>query len=453
MKYSLYFLLILFSCDQVTDVPDPQLTYIWSGAPTTSSIVIKFKTPGEQEARVFIHGSENLKDTLASSDWIETTKNSYFTGGVVFDSLQADKTYYYSLETKGVFSDLKGKFKTLPDGPASFTIAFASCARTGSSSSVFEMINRMDPLFYMNIGDLHYENINQDCSYKFAEAYFDVLSSRTQSKLYRSRPFVYIWDDHDFGPNNSASDAECRNDALESYRMFTPHYPLPLKGKNAPISQSFIVGRVKFVLTDLRSHKERPEYKGCERVKEGSNFGSKDHLRWFKEELLSARDSGQLVAWVNTIPWVKDVNSFDYKCNETDTWAGFPEERREIANFIKENNIQLFILSGDAHMLAIDDGSNSDFATGGGAPIPVFHAAPLDNVGIVKGGPYSHGYSRKRGQFGIVEVQDDGGREICISFKGMTAEGRIATNQNGRLLSYNFCHKINFLTKRRKALK
>ena len=39
-------------------------------------------------------------------------------------------------------------------------------------------------------------------------------------------------------------------------------------------------------------------------------------------------------------------------------------------------------MSGDAHMLAVDDGSH----TPGG--FPVMHASPLDKKGSIKGGPY-----------------------------------------------------------------
>jgi hypothetical protein len=38
------------------------------------------------------------------------------------------------------------------------------------------------------------------------------------------------------------------------------------------------------------------------------------------------------------------------------------------------------------------------------------HAAPLDRKTSVKGGPYSHGVSQRRGQFGLVDVIDDGAR-------------------------------------------
>ena len=72
------------------------------------------------------------------------------------------------------------------------------------------------------------------------------------------------------------------------------------------------------------------------------------------------------------------------------------------------------------HALAADDGSNSDFATGGGAPIPVMAAAPLDREASIKGGPYSQGvYKPRKGEgcFGLVEVADSGAA-ISARFSG-----------------------------------
>ena len=70
------------------------------------------------------------------------------------------------------------------------------------------------------------------------------------------------------------------------------------------------------------------------------------------------------------------------------------------------------MISGDAHMVAIDDGSHSGYAHGGRDGFPVFHAAALESSGSVKGGPYSHGNRAGgpgngiagRGQFGPFEV-------------------------------------------------
>ena len=138
---------------------------------------------------------------------------------------------------------------------------------------------------------------------------------------------------------------------------------------------------------------------------------------WLKAELLAAKGRYPLIVWVNPDPWI------DAAGPGKDTWGGYDTERREIADFIAENGIDgLLMLSGDAHMLAIDDGTNSDYSTSGSAAFPVFHAAPLDKHGHVKGGPYSEGTYPGSGQFGLVTVNDTGGAEIEVILSGRNWE-------------------------------
>jgi phosphodiesterase/alkaline phosphatase D-like protein len=53
-------------------------------------------------------------------------------------NLQPDTQYYYALEVEGRLDRRKrGELRTFPPpGPASFTVAFASCGRTGSTRDV-----------------------------------------------------------------------------------------------------------------------------------------------------------------------------------------------------------------------------------------------------------------------------------------------------------------------------
>jgi hypothetical protein len=89
------------------------------------------------------------------------------------------------------------------------------------------------------------------------------------------------------------------------------------------------------------------------------------------------------------------------------------------------------MLCGDMHALAYDDGSHSDYATGGGAPLPVLQAAALTQGGSIKGGPYSGAPIPGSAQYGILEVYDTGGPSVACRFLGMRAG-------EGMKLSYIF---------------
>jgi hypothetical protein len=68
----------------------------------------------------------------------------------------------------------------------------------------------------------------------------------------------------------------------------------------------------------------------------------------------------------------------------------------------------LLMVSGDAHMLAYDDGSHTDYSREGGTGFPLLHAAALDRKPSVKGGPYSGPVLPGAGQFGLVHVTPRG---------------------------------------------
>lgn len=374
--------------------------------------------------------------------------------------LRPDTQYYYAIEPEaGPALDVqKGSFRTFPQKPRSFQFAYGSCARTASTSGIFDTIRELRPLFFMNVGDFHYLDITNREIDRFRAAYDWVLSSPQQSDLYRSTAFVYMWDDHDFGGNNSNRRASSHQAARAAYDEYVPHYPLIAGGGDQPIYQTFTVGRAKFILTDLRSERDAVTNRdGASKSMMGAQ-----QKAWFKQELLSARGQYPLIFWVSTVPWMGEKGSNYYRIETNvfgyihhslltnaptgrtnrnrgaaaadpgeDHWSAFSTERREIADFIKANNIQgLAVLHGDSHMLAADDGSHSDYATGGGAALPVMCAAPLDQSPSIKGGPYSQGVyrmSRGEGGFGWVTVTDFGSHmDVVFSGRNQRNEEKIS---------------------------
>ena len=421
----------------------------WSGGITETSVLVKARLARDGlPARLVWSTTPNLAHPTFSP-MVRSESNHYDVVSFPLNGLAPDTQYYYALEVDGRLERVRrGAFRTFPAGPASFSFAYASCARSGSTSAIFDTIRANRPLFFMNIGDFHYEDIATNDLGRFRAAYDLNLASPEQGDLYRSMPFVYVWDDHDFGGNNANRRARSHDVARQAYDEYVPHYPLATDPDHFPISQSFAVGRVKFILTDLRSDRD-PITNRDDATK--SMMGPRQK-EWFKKELLAANGVYPLICWVSPVPWIGTKGSNYYRINtnvfgylhhtrltnapgtntsrsrrppgaEEDHWSAYTTERRELADFIKANQIRgLCILHGDSHMLAADDGTFSDYATGGGAPLPVMCAAPLDREPSIKGGPYSQGVYRvndRRGEggFGFVTVTDHGDT-IDLRFSG-----------------------------------
>jgi phosphodiesterase/alkaline phosphatase D-like protein len=231
-----------------------------------------------------------------------------------------------------------------------------------------------------------------------------------------------MWDDHDYGPNDADRNSPSRPAALASYRSFVPHYPLPFaEVSGGPMAQAFTVGRVRFLVADLRSQrdsKDQPD--GPDK----SMLGSPQRA-WLEDEFRAANGKYPVIVWVSSVPWI------DRSDNPGDDWGAYATEREEIADFIVAEGIEgVVMLAGDAHMIAADDGTNSNFASIGDGGFPVLQAAPVDQHVSEKGGPYSEGVVLNQGQFGLVTVTDSG-TGIKLKFEGLTADGE-------QVLSYDW---------------
>jgi len=142
-----------------------------------------------------------------------------------------------------------------------------------------------------------------------------------------------------------------------------------------------------------------------------------EQLEWFLAELETSLDRYPVVVWINSVPWIAAADP------TADHWGGYTYERQRIADAIAGIGSEgLIMLAGDAHMVAIDDGSNSDYSDAGSAGFPVMQAAALDRNGSVKGGPYSEGFHAGGGQFGLLTVatRDNG---IGMQLRAMTWDG------------------------------
>ena len=388
--------------------PGDEASWLWTGAVTATSatVLCGFEQLRGPPPPLLLSERRELSDARTVEGRARPAPSRSRARRVVVEyalaSLSPDRQYFGGF-TRG--SGTQVRFRTFATGPFSFTAAVSSCAGGTrlapmshvSNSRVFDAIAALDPHVFIHMGDLHYYNLVgvarpiEPLMGRFRRSLDRVLSQEHQALLYRRTPIVYMWDDHDYGADESDGGSPTRDAARAYYATDVPHYPLPL-GANAggPITQRFDIGRVRFLVTDARSER-RP----AERTLLGQ-----PQFAWLLDELgQAATDRVPLVAWVNPVPWITADG-------DGHGWGMYAEERRAIARRITSLGLgpRLVMLSGDAHMLAFDDGRNN--VNGG---FVVAQAGPLDRFVRRKGGPYSHEPpEQKNGQFATLQVEDTG---------------------------------------------
>lgn len=424
---------------EVAKTPPDSVTVLWTGAVTDSSArVVARPARAGRATRLAVDTSR----TFATPRVVEGTPaatNPAVTHFRLVD-LAPETTYHYALWSDGAIDTTqRGQFRTFADGAFSFRVALGSCAQTGSTHPVFDAVRRTQPDLLLHLGDMHYEDISDPAPSAFRAAYRRVHASGPQADLFRSTALAYVWDDHDYGPNNSSRRAPGQDVAQRVYREYVPHYELAPEERARPIYQAFTVGRVRFLLTDLRSARTRNEAPDSTQTMMGAA-----QKAWFKDQLAQAKDRDRVVAWVSSVPWIGPPDDSD------DHWGGFADERRELATYIDSIDMagRLVVLSGDAHMVALDDGTHNQYGRLDGGGFPVVHAAPFDQSGSVKGGPYTHGpypnpltlFGRRPGQFVLMDVRDDGGEEVCVTWTGKRYDP--GTDRLQTLLKWGRCFAV-----------
>jgi hypothetical protein len=383
-------------------LPVTVVRWAWAGGVTGESFRVVAKLAWDGDARLLVSDRRDLSAAIATAPQRASHDDNDRIVAFEVTGLAADRVYYYAVESRGSIDRARtGRVRTFARGPASFTFAFGGCARVGSNGAVFDAIRARNPLFFLLLGDFFYANIDEDDEEAFRNQYDRALTQPAQAALYRSAPVTYVWDDHDFGPNDADSSAASAPAARAAYERLVPHYRLP---DSRAVYHAFTVGRVRFIVTDTRAARTT-----------ASMLGARQE-RWLRRELLGAKRRGELAVWVNSVPWIAGSGG--------DNWSAYPSERRALADFVAQREIRnLLMLSGDAHMVAIDDGTNNDYASAGDGSFPVMHAAALDRRGDVKGGPFSEGVFPGSGQFGTVTVTDDGGARVTVRLTGWNHRG------------------------------
>ena len=346
-------------------LPGRNRQWMWAGSVTNESFAITTRGYRDKTLDVYLSSNETL---LVHQSTIQNEVER-----IDINGLEPETSYTYRVGDNEI-----GRIRTFASFVQSkLRVGFGSCSTSGSTSSAFSELANQNLDLFIHLGDMHYEDISVNDSEKFLDAFDIVHASSEQTKLFRSSPFVYMYDDHDFGPNDSDMTSPSRDAAISNYRRCIPHYPLEKSSQNNDaLYHAFTIGRVRFVVPDLKSE-----------MMNDASIMSSTQMDWFLSEIRNSYKY-TLVVLVLGIPWTS---------NETG-WGSHIHDRSNISSTILETyrsytsssslggHANIIGVAGDAHIMAFDDGTNSE------GHFPIVQAAPLDRIGNAKGGVYSSRY-------------------------------------------------------------
>lgn len=382
---------------------------IWAGALTATSVrVIADTAPATA-------GTLKVADNVGMTGPISIGPVSPSADGILaftVTGLTPNTRYWYLVNDGADNVSYKGTFKTHPGAigdPASYIFGAAGDAGlTGdgdestvtsgvSNGIVFPTMTAQslaeDWAWFSHLGDLHYRNITTNDVTLFRAAYDDNFNynlgfnpGARQGTFLRGQAITYIWDDHDFGGNNSDRTVASRPAAQQVYRECVPSYPL---ADAAGIYQSWQVGRVLYVATDSRSFRD-PNSNPVTPTKTMLGTAQKAWL----ENLLTTTSAEALV-WQSSSRWV----------GGTDTWQDFSYERAEMVQLFGDTGWldRMLFMTADMHSVSICTGPNNAYGR-----FPMFMFAGMDAGAWSTGPEYDIGCIPGRRQYGTMRVQDNG---------------------------------------------
>jgi len=309
------------------------------GTTTADSITFWGRASGEFDVAVEYSTDRNLANAVTSAP-ARATAASDHTVRVTVAGLAPATRYYYRLLVDGIpdrYRLTPFSTRTAPAGAAPFRLAFGSCARhqLDAEQPIFRAIAAAEPDVFFWLGDNIYADSASE--WVFAEDYRRQRSVATTLPVMRSVPQLAIWDDHDFGLNNSDVTNPSREASLAAFRDYWAN---PASGlADAPgVFFQYAYGGVDFFMLDGRYYRTpNKTLDGPDKTLLGKRQGE-----WLRETLKASRAPFKVIACGSG--WSAEDGPTG------DTWAAFLTERDALFDFIRDERIEgVFLLSGDTH--------------------------------------------------------------------------------------------------------
>ncbi len=321
------------------------------GSVTDTSARIWLRTPFEAGVAIAWAESPTLVNA-ARTPVRHTTTNDDLVAVFTLSGLDAMTVYHYQVfvDEHPVFGDTLPAFRTYPPKgrTESITIGFGGGARyVPENEYIWDAIDSHGLDAFLFMGDNVYHDAPRLRRRQRVHLYRRQLRPEFR-RMVSSTPIYAIWDDHDFGGDDSWGGpdpvtAKTREETwkVPTWRVFRENWVNPAYGGGDGtygVWFTFSIGDVDLFMLDGRYYRERAYGFATEKSMLG-----RVQKRWLKESLRASNATFKVIA--SGVPWAFGAKPCSY-----DHWGGYPSERDEILSFVQTNGIGgVILLSADRH--------------------------------------------------------------------------------------------------------
>jgi len=297
-----------------------------------------------------------------------TSGEEAYTAKIVVSPLEPGQDFEYRLLIDGSVVDLPHKtgFQTLPiwnwrTDPPGFSFAAGSCAYIneeqddrpgtpyGGGYEIFGSIYEKHPDFMIWLGDnIYYREPDWNSWTGITHRYTHDRAIPEMQPMLGSMHHYAIWDDHDYGPNNSDRGYWFKDRTLEAFKLFWANPSYGTEEMPGAITY-FNWNDADFFLLDNRYYRSPNAI-----LEENKSILGEKQKQWLFDNLASSQATFKFIA-------VGGQFLDDEARHETWSNYGFAKERQQIIDFIYQHEITgVIFLTGDRHfteLSKLDSGS------------------------------------------------------------------------------------------------
>jgi alkaline phosphatase D len=362
-------ILVLFACSRKES--NDLLRQPVVGIIQNNQLPILVKTIAGGEVRIEYKKTDDSPGSF--TDWAKLTDENSNSINLILTDLNTDNEYNYRIEFEdGNYSNWF-TLKTFPEqGMAGkFNFIFSACLREKYMGyNIFEQIEQSSPSFVALLGDQMYADYdgnlnklelylnNDSIRQAMVEEGEILLDDKTILQAFRNKynrvfdvnfqnmassiPQMAIWDDHDYGLDNSDGTYPYKKDARKVFMENFPDYSFV--EEDGAIYYKFSIADVDIFVLDTRWYRSPMQNEDGEMK---TMLGS-EQLEWLLNELKNSDAKFKIVfSSVSLNEYGGDTSSGR---DGFDNWMSYTYERSMIFSFINDNDIKgVLVFSGDQH--------------------------------------------------------------------------------------------------------